>query len=442
MLFAPASAALQRTAVDGRAPAVDVSSGSEIADGSLAAQGRERVEWADGQMPVLRRIRERMSRERPLDGLRVAACLHITSETANLVGTLLDGGAQVAICASNPLSTQDDTAAALVESGARVHAIRGEAIDTYYGHIEAVCETGPALTMDDGADLVSFLHGQRVDLARDMIGGTEQTTTGAIRVRALESERRLTFPVIAVNDSITGRLFDNRYGTGQSTLDGIVRATNMLLAGSRVVVIGYGWCGRGVALRARGAGANVVVCEVDPLRALEAALDGYSVMPILSAAGEGDLFITVTGGRDALTGAHFELMRDGATVCNAGHFDVEIDKGALERMTRSRRRVRPLVEEHLTQSGRRINLLAEGRVVNLAAAEGHPAAVMDVSFAAHALAIEHLARAGRSLEPRLYDVPRAIDDEISRLGLGSLGIEIDTLSDEQVAYLGAWQLGT
>ncbi len=417
--------------------------GYDVADLSLAAAGQARIEWADGLMPVLRQIRERFERERPLDGLTLGACLHVTTETANLVRTLKAGGADVGLCASNPLSTQDDTAAALVDRyGVEVYARNGEDNDTYYRHIDQVCEKRPQLTMDDGADVIGVLHGKRADQLADIIGGTEETTTGVIRLKALEAEGRLGFPIIAVNDANTKHLFDNRYGTGQSTLDGIIRATNVLLAGSRVVVIGYGWCGRGVAMRARGAGAHVVVCEVDPLRALEAVMDGYEVMPGVEAAREGDVFISVTGNRDAIGADHFAVMKDGAIVCNSGHFDVEVNKDDLARITKSRREVRPNVEEYLTDDGRRINLLADGRLVNLAAAEGHPAAVMDMSFANQALAAEHIAKNGATLEKRVYPVPEEIDREIARLKLEALDVRIDRLTDAQARYLASWDQGT
>jgi adenosylhomocysteinase len=422
---------------------VAASKSHEVADLSLAGAGRARIEWADSQMPVLRQIRERFEQERPLDGFTVGICLHVTAETGNLVRTLMAGGADVGLCASNPLSTQDDTAAALAELyGAEVFAIQGEDAETYYRHIDAVCDKRPQVTLDDGADLISVLHGRRTGQLPDILGGTENTTTGVIRVRALQAEGKLAFPVVAVNEASTNHLLDNRYGTGQSTLDGILRATNILLAGRRVVVVGYGWCGRGVAMRARGAGAHVVVCEVDYLRALEAVLDGYEVMPALEAAAEGDVFVTATGNRGVLGAPHFEAMKDGAILCNAGHFDVEIDKPALESLTESKRPVRPHVMEHALNDGRRINLLADGRVVNLAAAEGHPAAVMDMGFSAQALSVEHIAREGASLEKRVYEVPEEIDREIARLKLESLDVEIDSLTDAQVEYLHSWEQGT
>ncbi|MDQ4131290.1 MAG: adenosylhomocysteinase [Actinomycetota bacterium] len=415
----------------------------DVANITLAEAGQARIEWADSLMPVLRQIRERFERDKPLQGMTLGACLHVTTETANLVRTLIAAGAEVGLCASNPLSTQDGTAAALVDRyGAEVFAIHGEDNETYYAHINAVCDKQPQITMDDGADVISVLHGQRTDQLADIVGGTEETTTGVIRLRALEAEGRLGFPIVAVNEANTKHFFDNRYGTGQSTLDGIVRATNILLAGSRVVVIGYGWCGRGVALRAKGAGAHVIVCEVDPLRALEAVMDGYEVMPSVEAARTGDLFISVTGNRDALAAQHFEVMKDGAIICNSGHFDVEINKIDLDRITSARREPRPNVVEHLTEDGRRINLLADGRLVNLASAEGHPAAVMDMSFANQALSAEHIAKNGASLEKKVYMVPREIDEEIARLKLESMEVEIDELTDLQSEYLSSWDQGT
>jgi adenosylhomocysteinase len=392
-------------------------------------------------MPVLAQLRARFETEKPLRGIRIAASLHVTAETANLVRTLAGGGASVALCASNPLSTQDDTAAALTND-ATVFARAGEDPETYYRHIDAVLDTKPRLTIDDGADLAGVLHGQRTDLLDGILGGTEETTTGIIRLRALEAQGKLAFPVIAVAESVTGRQLDHRYGTGQSTLDGILRATNILLAGQRVVVIGYGACGRGVAIRARGAGAHVIVCEVDELRALEAVMDGYDVMPATEAAAEGDVFITVTGDRDVLGREHFELMRDGAIVANAGHFDVEVSKPDLNELTASREEVRPLVAQHVLHDGRRINLLADGRVVNLAAGEGHPGAVMDVDFAGEALCLEHLVKHGATLDARVHGVPEEIDREVARLKLESLGVEIDALTPEQRKYLHSWEQGT
>jgi adenosylhomocysteinase len=367
----------------------------------------------------------------------------VTAETAGLVRALQAGGASVAICASNPLSTQDDVAAALVDRhGTEVFAIHGEDPATYYRHIEAVCDKHPRVTLDDGADLISVLHAQREEQLPEILGGTESTTTGALRVRALEAAGRLAFPVLAVSDAASASLIENRYGTGQSTLDGIVRATNVLLAGSRVVVVGYGSSGRGVALRARGAGAKVIVCEVDPLRALEAAMEGYEVMPAREAAALGDVFVTVTGNRAVLGTPHFRAMKDGALLCNAGHFDVEIDKPALDKLTKSKRLVRPLVEEHVLRDGRRLHLLAEGRVINLAGAEGHPGAVMDMHFSAHALSVEHLARAGESLDKRVHAVPSTIDREIAHLKLEALGVTIDELTKKQLDYLSSWEQGT
>lgn len=416
----------------------------DVADLALSAEGQVRIDWADAQMPVLAQIRERFAAERPLDGIRVGASLHVTAETANLVRALVAGGADVALCASNPLSTQDDVAAALVDRhGARVYAVQGEDTDTYYRHITTVVDGAPQVTMDDGADLVSVIHGARTDLLDGIVGGTEETTTGVLRMRALEAEGALGFPVVAVNDAQTTRLFDNLHGTGQSTLDGIVRATNVLLAGRTVVVLGYGWCGRGVAVRAKGAGASVIVCEVDPVRALQARLDGYEVMPALDAAERGDVFVCVTGDRDVLGAAHFARMRDGAILANAGHFDVEINLPELrDAAAQPPREVRPQVLEHVLEDGRRLHLLAHGRVVNLAAAEGHPAAVMDLAFAGQALAAEYLVRHAGELEPRVLAVPAELEREIARLKLASLGIEIDTLTAAQQDYLTSWEQGT
>ncbi len=415
----------------------------DVKDLALAAEGVRRIEWADRQMPVLAAIRERFEAEQPLSGYRIAACLHVTTETANLMRTLKAGGADVVLCASNPLSTQDDSAAALVdEYGISVFAIKGEDNDTYYQHIEAAVDHKPHITMDDGADVIGVLHSARREQLGDVIAGTEETTTGVIRLKALERDGKLGFPVIAVNEARTKHLFDNRYGTGQSTIDGIIRATNVLLAGKRFVVAGYGWVGRGVASRARGLGAHVIVTEVDPLRALEAVMDGYDVMTSLEAAREGDIFISVTGGRDALSKEHFEVMKDGAIVCNSGHFDVEINKNDLDAITERKREARPSVEEHLTKDGRRINLLAEGRLVNLGAAEGHPASVMDMSFANQALSAEYVVASAGELEPKVYVVPDAIDRGIARLKLETMGIEIDQLTEEQTRYLLSWDEGT
>jgi adenosylhomocysteinase len=389
-------------------------------------------------MPVLRSIRERFTRERPLDGLRIAACLHVTSETANLVRTLIAGGAKVELCAANPLSTQDDVAAALVDRHeVGVYAARGENGDDWAAHVMTLVARAPHITLDDGADLMTLLHEVRAEYREGLLGGTEETTTGLVRLRALEHDGLLRCPVLAVNESLTERTFNDRYGTGQSTLDGILRATNMLLAGRTVVVLGYGWTGKGVALRAKGAGASVIVCEVDPLRALEARMDGCEVMPALEAAARGDVFVTVTGGRDVLVREHFEAMKDGTMLANAGHFDVEIAVDQLAELASSRRQVLPLVEQ-FEVGPRRLNLLAQGRVVNLAAAEGHPAAVMDMSFAGQALCVEHLVRHGASLQPRVLPVPQDIDREVARLKLASLDVRIDELSEAQRAYLTSW----
>jgi len=415
----------------------------DIADIGLADLGQQRIEWADRHMPVLRQIRERFESEKPLDGVRLAACLHVTTETANLTRTLLAGGADVTLCASNPLSTQDDAAAALVDRyGASVFAINGEDNDTYYSHIAAAVDAKPQITMDDGADVVSVLHGERTSELADVIGGTEETTTGVIRLKALEAEGKLGYPIVAVNDAVTKHFFDNRYGTGQSTLDGVIRATNVLVAGLRVVVIGYGMCGKGVAMRAKGHGAHVIVCEVDPLRALEALMDGFEVMKGVQAAEVGDVFVSVTGNRDAISGEMFARMKSGAIVCNSGHFDVEINKGELDDITEETFQARPFVEGHRTKDGREIFLLADGRLVNLAAAEGHPAAVMDMSFANQALAAEHMVKNHASLENKVYPVPDEIDREIARLKLESRGVEIDDLTEIQQKYLASWDQGT
>ncbi|MFS8542491.1 MAG: adenosylhomocysteinase [Limnochordales bacterium] len=412
-------------------------------DRSLAPAGQQRIEWADDNMPVLKAIREEWERTQPLAGVRIGACLHVTTETANLMRTLKAGGAAVALCASNPLSTQDDVAAALNEVyGIPTFAIRGEDQETYYSHIRAVLATAPHITMDDGADLVTTLHGERADLLPQIIGGTEETTTGVIRLKAMERDGVLRFPVVAVNEARTKHMFDNRYGTGQSTIDGILRATNALIAGSTFVVVGYGWCGRGVAARARGMGADVIVVEVDPLRALEAVMDGYRVMPMEKAAPQGHFFVTVTGNRDAIGAEHFRRMRDGAIIANAGHFDVEIAIPALAAMSRERRQVRPNVEEFVLEDGRRIRLLAEGRLVNLGAAEGHPAQVMDMSFANQALSAAWLVHNRDSLERRVYAVPEDIDREVARRKLATMGIELQKLTPEQEAYLHSWQFGT
>ena len=415
----------------------------DIKDPTLAPEGVLRIAWAAREMPVVRQIRERFAREKPLEGLCIVACLHVTTETANLALALRDGGAQVALCASNPLSTQDDVAAALVaEYGIATYAINGEDNDTYYAHISAALDHGPQITMDDGADVVATLHSSRQSLIDGVIGGTEETTTGVIRLTSLAKEGRLKYPIIAVNEADTKHFFDNRYGTGQSTLDGITRATNVLWAGKKVVVSGYGWCGRGVASRATGMGAQVIVTEVNPIRALEAAMDGHEVMPIAEAARVGDIFITLTGGLKAIDGNALARMKDGAIIANSGHFDVEIDIAALREMSAPPRRVRPFVDEFVLEDGRRLYLLGEGRLINLAAAEGHPSAVMDMSFANQALCAEYIAKKGRDLEPDVYPVPREIDEEVGRLKLEAMGIGIDTLTDEQDAYLASWAIGT
>jgi adenosylhomocysteinase len=415
----------------------------DVKDLSLAEKGKSRIEWAEMDMPVLRSIRERFTREQPLKGIRVAACLHVTTETANLAITLQAGGAEVALCASNPLSTQDDVAAALVkEWSIATFAIKGEDNATYYRHIQEALDTHPHLTMDDGADTVGVIHAERTGLVADIIGGTEETTTGVIRLRAMEKEGVLKYPIVAVNDANTKHLFDNRYGTGQSTIDGIIRATNRLLAGSTFVVSGYGWCGRGLASRARGMGASVVVTEVEPLRALEAVMDGYRVMPMAEAAAIGDIFCTVTGNTTVLSGQHFERMKDGAIIANSGHFNVEIDIPALEALSQGRRTIREFVEEFSLRNGRRVYLLGDGRLINLASAEGHPASVMDMSFANQALCAEYMVRHGRELERKVYPVPAEIDREIARLKLQAMGVKIDHLSPTQERYLASWQEGT
>jgi len=415
----------------------------DIKDASLAPQGKARIEWAELEMPVLRLIRERFQREKPLDGVRIGACLHITTETANLAITLKAGGADATFCASNPLSTQDDVAASLVEDyGIPVFAINGEDDQTYYNHIHAILDRGPNITMDDGADLVSTIHKERRDLANDVLAGTEETTTGVIRLRAMAKDGVLLFPILAVNDAMTKHLFDNRYGTGQSTLDGIIRLTNVLLAGKAFVVGGYGWCSRGIATRARGMGAHVIVTEVDPLRALEAVMDGFQVMPMMEAAAAGDIFVTSTGDKNVLAGSHFEVMKDGALLANSGHFNVELDIPALKKMSEEVRRVRPLVDRYRLKDGRSLYLLGEGRLVNLSGAEGHPASVMDMSFANQALGAEFMVQNAKDLERSVHVIPRELDQEIARLKLKAMGVEIDTLTAEQEAYLSSWEEGT
>ena len=409
----------------------------------LAPEGIRRINWAEREMPVLRHIRERFAKEQPLKGMRIAACLHVTSETANLAITLRDGGADVTLCASNPLSTQDEVAAALVtEYGIPTFAIKGEDRDTYYNHLVSALETMPHMTMDDGADLVAMLHGDHSNFAEHIIGGTEETTTGVIRLKSLAKEGKLRYPVIAVNDADTKHFFDNRYGTGQSTLDGITRATNILWAGKNVVIVGYGWCGRGVASRAKGMGAQTIVCEVDHIKGLEAAMDGHQVMKMEDASPIGDIFITVTGGMKAIDKKHIAAMKDGATLANSSHFNVEIDIEGLEEQADSKKEVRPFVEQYTLTSGRKINLLGEGRLINLAAAEGHPSAVMDMSFADQSLSAEYVANEYQNLENQVYVVPRDIDVEVGRLKLLSMGIEIDELTDEQEKYLNSWDVGT
>ena len=414
----------------------------DITDPSLAHQGELRAYWAEQQMPVLREIRARFANETPLEGVKIAACLHVTAETSALALTLQSAGAQLVLCASNPLSTQDDIAAFLVQQGIPVFARNGEDSDTYYSHINAAVDSAPQLTIDDGADLVAVLHSEKRDLLKNAIGGMEETTTGVIRLRALHAEGKLAYPIIAVNDSMTKHMFDNRYGTGQSTLDGIIRSTNMLITGKTVVIIGYGWCGRGFADRARGLGAHTVVCEVDPVRALEAVMDGHRVMPMDKASVEGDIFLTVTGGLHAIDRHHFEKMKDGAVVANSGHFNVEINIEALEEMSEMKRTIRPFVEEYNLEDGRRINLLAEGRLVNLAAAEGHPPSVMDMSFANQALAAEHIVNNHQSMEPGVYTMPEDIDKEIAALKLAGMGMNLDKLTPEQEKYLNSWESGT
>jgi adenosylhomocysteinase len=417
--------------------------GCDVKDLALAPKGRERIEWAAGEMPVLALIRERFEKERPLDGVRIAACLHVTTETANLMETLAAGGADVALCASNPLSTQDDVAAALCEqSGIATFAVKGEDTETFFRHINEVLDTHPHITMDDGADMVSVLHKERPDQIAEIVGGTEETTTGVIRLRAMAVDGALKYAIVSVNDADTKHLFDNRFGTGQSTIDAIMRSTNRLLAGRTIVVCGYGMCGRGVASRASGMGAHVIVTEVDPTNALEAVMEGYRVMPIREAARVGDIFVTVTGDTSVIRREHMELMKDGAILANSGHFDVEIDKGALADLAVRTRRIREFVDEYTMADGRRLHLLGEGRLVNLSAAEGHPAAVMDMSFANQALAVEWVVKHKADLGPEVYPVPVDIDKEVARLKLHAMGVEIDTLTAEQDSYLHSWQQGT
>lgn len=417
----------------------------DIKTTELAAVGKQRIDWANRFMPVLDSIRARFENERPLDGLRVAACLHVTTETANLMKTLKAGGAETVLCASNPLSTQDDVAASLVaDEGIGVFAINGEDTETYYKHIDATLDLQPTITMDDGADLVSRLHSEETNpaLVEQVVAGTEETTTGVIRLKSMAAEGVLKYPIIAVNDARTKHFFDNRYGTGQSTLDGIIRATNLLIAGTTVVIAGYGWCGRGVASRARGLGANVIVTEVDALKALEAVMDGFRVMPMQKAVQEADLVVTLTGDIHVLRKEHFEAMKDGAIIANSGHFNVEIDIPVLEKLSVDKRLSRPYVDMYTLEDGRKLYLVGEGRLVNLAAAEGHPASVMDMSFANQALSLEYIAKNHDNFENRVYDVPESIDDMVAQLKLQAFGVEIDTLTDEQVKYLNSWEMGT
>jgi adenosylhomocysteinase len=415
----------------------------DIKDGKLAEGGRRRIDFAELEMPVLRQIRERFQKERPLQGFRISACLHVTTETANLAHTLQAGGADVVLTASNPLSTQDDVAASLVNHfEIPVFAIKGEDNVTYYKHINAALDHKPNITMDDGADLVSVLHKDRRSQLDFVIGGTEETTTGVIRLRAMAADGALNFPVIAVNDAMTKHFFDNRYGTGQSTIDGIVRATNILLAGRTFVIAGYGWCGRGLAMRARGMGSNVIVTEVDPLPALEAVMDGFRVMPMDEAARIGDIFVTVTGDLNVIDRGHFAVMKNGAIVANSGHFNVEINIPALEEMASDKLQVRPFVEQYTLPDGRVINMLGEGRLINLAAAEGHPASVMDMSFANQALGVEYMVKNAANMQKKVYSIPEEIDREIARLKLSAMGVEIDTLTPEQIKYLNSWEEGT
>jgi adenosylhomocysteinase len=415
----------------------------DVKDIALADAGKRKIEWAQQQMPVLQLIRKRFIKDQPLKGLRVSACLHVTSETANLMITLRDGGADVVLCASNPLSTQDEVAASLNRDfSIPTYAIKGEDNDTYYSHLRAALEHQPQMTMDDGADLVTMLLTKRTDLVANVIAGTEETTTGVIRLRAMAKDGTLKYPVIAVNDAQTKHFFDNRYGTGQSTLDGVIRATNLLLAGLKVVIAGYGWCGRGVAMRAKGLGADVIVTEIDPVKGIEAVMDGFRVFPMADAAKEGDVFITVTGNKNVIRAEHFEHMKSGAVICNSGHFNVEIDIPALERLSSGKREVRPLVDEYQLKDGRRICLIAEGRLVNLATAEGHPASVMDMSFANQALSAEYLVKNSKDLKAQVYVVPEHLDKEIARLKLESMGHKLDKLTPEQEHYLASWQEGT
>ena len=414
----------------------------DVKDSKLAGLGRLRIEWAAQQMPVVKLIRERFAKEKPFQGVRISACLHVTTETGNLGLALKDGGAELVVCASNPLSTQDDVAAAMVDYGIPTNAIKGEDDATYYKHIMTALDNQPHLSVDDGADLVTTLHTKRKDLIKNLIGGTEETTTGVIRLRSMERDDKLQYPLIAVNDAQTKYLFDNRYGTGQSTLDGITRATNILWAGKNMVVVGYGWCGKGLAMRAKGMGANVIVCEVEPLKAIEAVMDGFRVMPMRQAAQIGDVFITVTGDKNVIDKKHFAAMKDGAILANSGHFNVEINIPVLEKMAKKKRQVRNFVDEYVLEDGRKLYLLGEGRLINLAAAEGHPASVMDMSFANQALCLEYLVKNKGKLKNKVYSVPEAIDKNVARLKLASMGVKIDKLTAEQKKYLAGWEEGT
>lgn len=415
----------------------------DVKDLNLAEKGQLRMEWAARFMPVLADIKEKLRKEKPLKGVRISACLHVTSETANLMETLKAGGAQVALTASNPLSTQDDIAAALVKLyEIPVFSIKGEDNETYYKHIHQALDNRPQITMDDGADLVSTIHSQRKELLDNIIGGTEETTTGVIRLKSMAAQKVLNYPIIAVNDAKTKHLFDNRYGTGQSTIDGILRSTNLLIAGTNFVVCGYGWCGRGVSIRAKGAGAKVIICEVDPLKALEAVMDGFQVMPLEKASKIGDVFVTVTGDKNVLSAKHFAKMKDGAIVANSGHFNVEIDIPALRKMAKQKRDIRKFVEEFTLENGRKIFLLADGRLLNLSAAEGHPASVMDMSFANQALSAVHLYQEGKNLQKKVYPVPLEIDEDIALRKLRAMGVKIDSLTKEQKKYLAGWEEGT
>lgn len=415
----------------------------DVKDLSLAAAGKQRIEWAANSMPVLKTIREDFQKRKPLKGIRVSACLHVTTETANLMITLKEGGADAVLCASNPLSTQDDVAAALVKEYAiPTYAIKGESNDIYYNHITAAAEHNPHITMDDGCDLVHYLHTKRPEILENVIAGTEETTTGVIRLKAMAKDGVLKYPVMAVNDALTKHLFDNRYGTGQSTLDGVIRATNVLLAGLNVVVAGYGWCGRGAAMRARGMGSNVIVTEIDPTKALEALMDGFRVMPMAEAAPIGDVFITVTGCKSVIDARHFENLKDGAILCNSGHFNVELDLETLAKQAQSKREVRPFVEEFTMPSGKKVFVLGEGRLINLAAAEGHPASVMDMSFANQALSAEYMVVNHAKLEKKVYSVPEELDQKVAQMKLAASGVQIDELTPEQAHYLTSWSEGT